>query len=134
MLPRPENRVTLASEKDALDLPRPKLQMKVDDYNQQGFVYARRVVQAVFDAARGTGAKFQSDYSGAGHIVGTCRMGQDPTKSVVDSYCRAHDHPNLYIIGAAAFPTCGTANPTLTAAALTLRSVRRMQRQLEVER
>ena len=57
-----------------------------------------------------------------GHIVGTCRMGRDASDSVVDDFGRAHEHPNLYLVGAATFPTIGTANPTLTLAALTLRT------------
>jgi choline dehydrogenase-like flavoprotein len=67
------------------------------------------------------------DFSGAGHVMGTCRMGADPSKSVVDSSGRSHDHGNLFIVGASVFPTCGTANPTLTALALTLRTVEAIQ-------
>jgi glucose dehydrogenase len=65
--------------------------------------------------------------------MGTCRMGVDPKTSVVDSYCRSHDHSNLYIVGASVFPTCGTANPTLTVAALALRSAEAIVRQLAAE-
>ena len=59
---------------------------------------------------------------GAGHIIGTARMGNDPKSSVVDSELRSHDHPNLFILGSAVFPTSATANPTLTIAALSLRA------------
>jgi glucose dehydrogenase len=59
---------------------------------------------------------------GAGHIIGTARMGSDPTSSVVDRDLRSHDHPNLFILGSAIFPTSATANPTLTIAALSLRA------------
>jgi hypothetical protein len=38
------------------------------------------------------------------------------------SECLAHEHPNLLVVGASVFPTSGTANPTLTAAALALRA------------
>jgi choline dehydrogenase-like flavoprotein len=48
-------------------------------------------------------------------------MGKDARKSVVDENCRSHDHSNLYMMGASVFPTMGTANPTLTVAALSLR-------------
>ena len=60
-------------------------------------------------------------YSGAGHVMGGCRMGADRTQAVADSDARAHDHDNLFICGASLWPTCGTANPTLTVAALALR-------------
>jgi glucose dehydrogenase len=59
---------------------------------------------------------------GAGHIIGTARMGSDPKNSVVDGNLRSHDHPNLFILGSAVFPTSATANPTLTIAALSLRA------------
>jgi choline dehydrogenase-like flavoprotein len=61
-------------------------------------------------------------YGGAGHVMGTYRMGTDPKTSVVDSLQRSHDHPNLYLVGSGTFPTVGTANPTLTLSALALRT------------
>ena len=48
------------------------------------------------------------------HQMGTCRMGNDPSRSVVDRYCRAHDVDNLYVIDGSVFPTSSGANPTLT--------------------
>jgi choline dehydrogenase-like flavoprotein len=61
-------------------------------------------------------------YFGAGHIMGTYRMGDEPKTSVVDSFQRSHDHKNLYLVGSGTFPTGGTANPTLTLSALALRT------------
>jgi choline dehydrogenase-like flavoprotein len=49
-------------------------------------------------------------------------MGADPTTSVTDADGRTHDHPNLFLAGAGLFPTTGTGNPTLTLAALALRT------------
>jgi choline dehydrogenase-like flavoprotein len=40
---------------------------------------------------------------------------------VVDTDCRLHEQPNLYIASSSVFPTCGHANPTLTIVALALR-------------
>jgi len=60
------------------------------------------------------------------HPAGGCRMGADPATSVVDSDGRAHDHENLWIVGA---PTCvsgGCANATLTFCALSLRSAAKL--------
>jgi glucose dehydrogenase len=45
-----------------------------------------------------------------------------PKESVVDSFQRSHDHDNLYLVGSGTFPTGATANPTLTIAALALRT------------
>ena len=49
-------------------------------------------------------------------------MGDDPTDSVVDKDCRAHDHANLFMLGSGTFPSLGTGNPTLTIMALALRA------------
>ena len=58
------------------------------------------------------------------HQCGTARMGADPTTSVVDAVCRSHDHPNLRIVDASVLPTSAAANPSLTVAALALRTAR----------
>jgi choline dehydrogenase-like flavoprotein len=68
---------------------------------------------------------------GAGHIIGTYRMGSDPNTSVVDAEQRSHDHPNLYLLGSGVFPTTGTANPTLTIAALSLRAAETIRQELQ---
>jgi quinoprotein glucose dehydrogenase len=49
-------------------------------------------------------------------------MGADPASSVADSFGRAHDHENLFVIGAPTTPTGGCTNGTLTFVALSLRS------------
>jgi choline dehydrogenase-like flavoprotein len=59
---------------------------------------------------------------GAGHIMGTCRMGTEPKSSVVDKQLRVHGHANCFVISTAVWPTAGTANPTLKLAALSLRA------------
>ena len=54
--------------------------------------------------------------------MGTHRMGSDPSTTVTDADGRTHDHSNLFLAGGGLFPTFGTANPTLTVAALALRT------------
>ena len=65
--------------------------------------------------------KIKSDSAGQGKILvasahpqGGNKMGSDPNKSVVDSYCRSHDIQNLYICDASVFPTSVGVNPQLT--------------------
>jgi choline dehydrogenase-like flavoprotein len=58
-------------------------------------------------------------------------MGKDATLSVVDPELRAHQHKNLFVAGSAVFPTGGTANPTLTIAALSLRLAGAIAKQLK---
>ena len=55
------------------------------------------------------------------HPAGTCRMGADAEAGVVDPSGRVFGTPNLYVCGAAVFPTSGPTNPTLTVVALALR-------------
>ncbi len=52
--------------------------------------------------------------SGGQHQAGTCRMGNDPKTSVVDSWCRVHDTDNLYVIDGSVHVTNGGFNPVLT--------------------
>ena len=59
--------------------------------------------------------------SGSIHEVGTSRMSADPKDGVLNSFCRTHDIPNLYVFGGNAFPSTGDKHPTLTMLALTAR-------------
>jgi choline dehydrogenase-like flavoprotein len=135
-----DNRVTLSREfKDGLGLLRPEISYNLSDYTRQGFVAAYRMKNLLFEKMHvdeftekvGPEEPTRFDelidskivsfrYYGAGHIMGTCRMGDDPRTSVVDKFQRSHDHKNLYVVGSSTFPTGATANPTLTLAALSL--------------
>lgn len=116
-LPDPNNRVTLADDKDALGLSRPKIAYSYDDYVLKGRDAARTLANTVFDGLGATSRQHVDTLFGAGHIIGTYRMGTDPKSSVVDPQGRAHDHQNLFLLGSGVFPTTATANPTLTIAA-----------------
>jgi choline dehydrogenase-like flavoprotein len=139
--PDPDNRVTLSSKfRDGLGLPRPEISYDISEYTKQGIVAAFRMKNLIFNKlgardftvrADGDPAGFDEvidgqtvklTYGGAGHIMGTYRMGDNPKTSVVDSNQRCHDHNNLYLVGSGTFPTGGTANPTLTLSALALRT------------
>jgi choline dehydrogenase-like flavoprotein len=139
--PDPNNRVTLSPTfSDALSLPRPQIAYDLSDYTKQGIVTAFRMTNLMFsklgaqnftERAKGDPTGFyemidrkptQLNYGGAGHIMGTYRMGDNPKTSVVDSFQRSHDHQTLYLVGSGTFPTGGTANPTLTLSALALRT------------
>ncbi len=56
------------------------------------------------------------------HQCGTMRFGNDPDTSVLDIYCRSHDHANLFVIDACFMPSSAAVNPALTIAAQALRS------------
>jgi choline dehydrogenase-like flavoprotein len=141
-----DNRVTLSREfKDGLGLDRPEISYNLSDYTRQGFVAAYRLKNLLFEKMYvdeftekvGPDEPTRFDelidgkivsfrYYGAGHIMGTCRMGDDPKTSVVDKFQRSHDHKNLYVVGSSTFPTGATANPTLTLAALCLLTAKHM--------
>jgi glucose dehydrogenase len=138
--PDPKNRVTLSPLKDGLGLPRPQIHYDISEYTQQGIATAFRMKKLIFSKLGATdftergvgdpsgidmtidGQLAQLNYGGAGHVMGTYRMGSDPKTSVVDSWQCSHDHPNLYLVGSGTFPTVGTSNPTLTLSALALRT------------
>ena len=56
-----------------------------------------------------------------GHQAGTCRFGTDPTTSVLDLNCKAHELDNLYVVDTSFMPSIGAVNPSLTAIANALR-------------
>lgn len=60
--------------------------------------------------------------TGGAHLLGTCRMGDDPATSVVDRYHRSHDIPNLFICDGSSFVTSGRGQPTMTIMALAFRA------------
>ena len=133
VLPDPDNRVTVSTTAfDDLGIPKPQLAFKLTQYNQDAFAAAQKIMQKIFEQLRGEEILFQKSlFSGAGHIMGTARMGMDPKTSVADSFGRTHDHPNLFLFGSSTFPTCGTANPTLTALSLTLRGIKKLSQDLK---
>jgi len=123
-LPDPENRVTLDPDtKDFYGVPVPRITYRLDDFTRAGLAAARRAHDDIFDRLGTTGTTHSPDFQGAGHIIGTARMGRDPRHSVVDRTLNCHDHPNMFILGSTVFPTSATGNPTLTIAALSLRAV-----------
>jgi choline dehydrogenase-like flavoprotein len=61
-------------------------------------------------------------FTGGQHQAGTCRMGVDPSTSVVDPHCRVHGHDNLYIGDGSVHVTNGAFNPFLTIMALAYRT------------
>ena len=145
-LPSTDNTVTIDSgDVDPLGNPRPVISYKIDDYTLAGMVVATDVYRAVFSRAGITdctnpdeGTWFPSvtygdrvfHYHGMGHFAGTHVMGDSPGSAVVDPDQRSWEHRNLFLVGAGSFPTMGTSNPTLTMAALALRTAERLVTEL----
>jgi len=62
------------------------------------------------------------EQTGGNHLLGTCRMGNDPSRSVVDKHNRSHDVRNLFICDGSSLVTSGRGQPTMTIQALAFRA------------
>ncbi|KIC64019.1 GMC oxidoreductase [Chryseobacterium taiwanense] len=147
-LPNPNNRVTINDQYlDVLGIPRPVIHYELTDYEKRAMEQAKLASDQMFErldiedftkynATDNNTCVYNNvrySYNGAGHIVGTHRMGSTPEDSVTNSYCKSWDHPNLYIVGAGNMTTLGTSNPTLTLSAFTIRSVESILADLETK-
>src|SRR6185436_3229531 len=124
----PESRLTLAEERDALGLPRVRLDWRFQPADVEALregvrSFARALGAADLGRVRcewPEGSPMQA-YSPSRHHLGCTRMHPDPAQGVVDVNARVHGVERLYIAGSSVFPTAGIANPTLTIIALALR-------------
>jgi choline dehydrogenase-like flavoprotein len=129
-VPDPANRIVLSLDRrDRFGLPYARVHYALDEYVRRSATDTRRTFD---DIARLLGASEVRHAEGlgpVGHPMGTTIMGNDPGNSVADAWGRAHDHPNLFIVGSSLFPSGGTVNPTLTIAALSLRTADAISRE-----
>jgi choline dehydrogenase-like flavoprotein len=124
-LPLETNNITLDPKvKDEFGVPVLRVTYKdhEDDLRMSEFLLARS--KELFEAADadmywGTPVTVQAFTA---HLLGTCRMGNDPKASVVDKFHRAHDVPNLFICDGSSLVTSGRGQPTMTIMALAFRA------------
>jgi choline dehydrogenase-like flavoprotein len=121
---RPENRVELADEVDALGLRIAKVTFGYSDNDRRLQRHALHFMAEMLEAAGGRELWTSDDTS---HLLGTCRMGSDAATSVVDADGRSWDVPNLWICDGSIFVTSGAVNPSLTIQALALRAADRIE-------
>jgi choline dehydrogenase-like flavoprotein len=119
------NNVTLDPElKDAWGLPALRVTYKdhADDLATSRFLQDRgaEILEAA-GALRVTRAPVAPQTSSV-HLLGTCRMGNDPRTSVIDKYHRSHDVPNLFLCDGSSLVTSGRGQPTMTIQALAFRA------------
>jgi choline dehydrogenase-like flavoprotein len=113
------------------DLPNPESRIMVDG---KGIIMQWR--RSNMEALSSLEAKMREHFKAAGypivlsqafdkrtpsHQCGTVRMGTDPKDAPLDTYCRAFDHANLFVVDAGCLPTSAAVNPALTVAAQALR-------------
>jgi choline dehydrogenase-like flavoprotein len=117
-LPSEDNFVALdPSLTDGDGISAPRITYRIDDGARANLAWQiERAKEA--HAASGAVETVVTDWSEWGwHLLGTCRMGDDPACSVVDRYGRSHDISNLYIVDGSVFVTSGPQPPTATIAA-----------------
>jgi choline dehydrogenase-like flavoprotein len=119
ILPWPDNRVTLAEEKDQFGLPIAHVSFNLRDNDHKLIKAGVKKTTEVMHAAGAVEVVQEARFA---HLVGACRMGSDPRDSVVDKFGRAHDIANLFICDGSIMPTQGSANPGLTIQALAART------------
>lgn len=123
-LPAESNRVTLhESLTDSDGIPAVKISARDDENVKRNLRFQVARAKESLEAAGARKTLVVATKPTRSHNMGTTTMGEDPARSVVDQYGRAHDVPNLYLFGASTFPTGAAVNPTATLCAVTLRSV-----------
>jgi len=130
-LPLESNTISLDPDvKDAWGLPALRVTYKShpDDFKTLDFFSARSLELLDAAGALSKWALPNEDAGAAGHLMGTCRMGNDPKSSVVDKFHRAHDVPNLFLVDGSSFVTSGRNQPTCTIQALAYRAADSMAR------
>ena len=123
--PRRENRVTLdRSTTDDHGNPVPEIHWELDDRTRRTLRRANEIQKAILDEldAEITWQVGPENTGPAYHHMGTTRMGTDPDESVVNGRGKTHDLANCWIAGSSVFPTGGAMNPTLSIAALSVRT------------
>jgi choline dehydrogenase-like flavoprotein len=128
-LPLENNSFSLDPDlKDAWGLPALRLTYKdhPDDLKLANWLNVR--AQELLDAA---GAEKKWSYPAqeqqfAVHLLGTCRMGNDPKASVINADHRAHDVKNLFLCDGSSLVTSGRGQPTMTIEALAFRAADRI--------
>jgi len=124
-LPDEDNRVTLDKTKtDNLGNPVPDVRWSVGDREAEAIRAANEVQHDILDAMDASvGWTAGPENTGpAYHHMCTTRMGHHADESVVDPQTKAHDLENMYLTSSSVFVTAGAVNPTLTIAALALKT------------
>jgi choline dehydrogenase-like flavoprotein len=130
-IPSDTCRVTLDPKvKDALGVPVARIEAALGENEWKAIEFMLRTCREILQAAGAAAIAGQLsvfDLPSSTHVFGTCRMGQDPARSVVNADGRAHEVPNLYLLDASIFPTAGGGDsPSLTIAAVALRAAEKL--------
>jgi choline dehydrogenase-like flavoprotein len=128
-LPVEANSISLDAElKDAWGLPAMCMTYKDHPDDLKTVRYLNDRAQELMHAAnaRKVWTEPVEEQSFAVHLLGTCRMGNDPKTSVVNADHRTHDVPNLFLCDGSSFVTSGRGQPTMTIQALAFRAAEKI--------
>ncbi|MBG09580.1 MAG: hypothetical protein CMD92_00275 [Gammaproteobacteria bacterium] len=125
-LPLSTNNITLdPTVKDKFGRPaiRTTYMDHPDDIETMRWFYEKTVEMMQIAGASNIVGDYERDgQEGNVHLLGTCRMGNDPDSSVIDATNRAHDVPNLFMCDGSSLVTSGRGQPTMTIMALAFRA------------
>ena len=128
-LPVESNNFSLDPDvKDAWGLPALRMTFRDHPNDLKMMEWMRARALEILDAA---GAKTKwsfpvQEQQFAVHLLGTCRMGNDPKTSVINADHRAHDVKNLFLCDGSSLVTSGRGQPTMTIQALAYRAADRI--------
>jgi len=105
----------------AVKMPATETVLLVEDQEDVRRLAAQVLRGRGYTVLEAGGATDLWDDRDSSHLLGTCRMGNDPNDSIVDKNGRSWSIPNLWICDGSLFPTSGGVNPSLTIQANALR-------------
>ena len=121
-LPEEINTVTLDPElTDSDGIPAPKITYRMSENSLNMMDHGVKTAEELLNASGAIRITNNPLLRVAGwHLMGTARMGLDPSKSVVNEKGQAHDVKNLFIVDGSVFVTGAAVNPTSTIQAVAL--------------
>jgi choline dehydrogenase-like flavoprotein len=123
LLAQPDNRVTLADERDQHGMPVARFDYSLCDNDKANMKFSAKVLH---DIVLASGAQDVLSIRRFAHLIGGCRMGTSPDNSVVSKDHQCWAVRNLFIADGSVCPTQGSANPALTIMALASRLAERL--------
>jgi choline dehydrogenase-like flavoprotein len=121
-LPEERNRVTLDPVlKDSHGVPAPRVEYRISENTRRMMEHGIARASEILREAGATNLyTSRTVLNSPGHLLGTCRMGNNPERSVVNAWGRCHDAKNLFIVDGSVWVTSGGVNPTATIQAVAL--------------
>lgn len=108
---------------DSNGIPAPRVRYRLSENSERMVDHGVARAREVLEAAGAHEIQVNRVLRSSGwHLLGTTRMGDDPARSVVDRWGRAHDVRNLFVVDGSVFTTSAAVNPTTTIQALALRT------------